>query len=190
MKISIMLALCLVGLTVVALENPMASADRTAAVPELTNLNSDIFVRQAAQDGMLEVELGKVALVKASSDAIKAFAKTMITDHGAAIKQLEEVAANTGYKAPASLDEEHRSKLADMQKLSGPEFDKAYIEEMGDAHKQALVLFKQASTAATVNAKLQMFARKTLPTLEQHQQMAMRLTSSEPISPRTLPPGP
>src|SRR5882757_2895537 len=44
-------------------------------------LTAESFVKQAAQDGMTEVELGNIAEQKASSQDVKTFASRMVQDH-------------------------------------------------------------------------------------------------------------
>jgi len=52
------------------------------------------FIVKAAKDGEEEVELGRLAQAKASSDAVKQFGQRMVEDHGSANKELMDLAAN------------------------------------------------------------------------------------------------
>ena len=51
------------------------------------------FVEEAAQGGMAEVELGKLAEQHATSDQVKQFGRKMATDHQKANEQLKKIAA-------------------------------------------------------------------------------------------------
>lgn len=62
------------------------------------------FVRDAAQGGMAEVELGKLATEKASSDDVKKFGQRMVDDHSKANEELKQVANSEGVQLPAKLN--------------------------------------------------------------------------------------
>jgi putative membrane protein len=137
--------------------------------------NSDTFVTTAAQDGLLEVEAGKLAESKASNSRVKDFGRHMVTDHQQANTELEQIAKNKGIVLPTKLDSEHQSMLDQLESKSGEDFDTAYTQAMRKNHQKAVMLFKDASTASGVDNELQAFAKKTLPTLEEHRTMAMQL---------------
>jgi putative membrane protein len=71
--------------------------------------------------------------------------------------------------------ETKRQKAYDkLSQLSGPEFDKAYIDQMVKDHKKAVKLFKRQAKSDE-NPELKTFATATLPTLERHLDEAERI---------------
>jgi putative membrane protein len=132
------------------------------------------FIRKAAQDGMLEVETGKLALSKTTNADIKRFAQQMITDHGNANIELQRV-AGPQYQVPTQLDADHQAKLELLMSKSGSEFDRAYGTEAIQDHKNAIKLFTDTANDNNLTPELRQFARKTLPTLQQHQAHALQL---------------
>jgi putative membrane protein len=133
------------------------------------------FAMTAAQDGMTEVELGRLAVQKGMSDAVKQFGQRMIDDHGSANQQLMQLASSKGMTLPTTLDAKHAAMVAKFQRLSGAEFDRAYAKQMVQDHRKAVDLFqKEADRGA--DADLKAFASKTLPTLQGHLSMAQALT--------------
>src|SRR5438552_16844085 len=52
------------------------------------------FIKEAADGGLAEVELGQLAVEKASSDEVKKFGQRMVDDHGKANEQLKQIATS------------------------------------------------------------------------------------------------
>lgn len=160
-----------------------ASSPRTAPTPPegtSTRTGGDLlasaekkFMEKTAMHGMAEVEMGKLAQQKGASQQVKDFGARMEKDHGKANEELKSLAASKGVQLPASMDPEHHRKMEKMQKLSGAEFDRAYMKDMVEDHKKDVAEFrKQAKSAKDQDIKG--FASKTLPTLEGHLQLAQQ----------------
>ena len=128
------------------------------------------FVKKAALDGMTEVELGRIALEKSQDAKVRSFAERMVRDHGKANEALGAIAKRKGLSVPMALDPEHRSLIQRLNAKSGTAFDTAYTEQMRN-HSKAIALFQGAITGP--DQDLATFAKETLPTLEQHEQMAL-----------------
>lgn len=139
------------------------------------------FVKKAAQDGMTEVEVGKVALAKSQDPSVRSFAQRMVNDHGKANAELSLIAQAKGIDVPKELDAEHQSMVDALSAKSGSEFDRQYSQHMNMDHHKAIELFEGASRSS--DADLARFAKKTLPTLKQHKQLAEKL----PGKPSTAP---
>jgi putative membrane protein len=131
------------------------------------------FVSKAAQGGMAEVMLARTAQSKTSNQSIRAFADRMIKDHGKANDELAAIAKRKGLQVPASLDSKHQAAADAMSAKSGAQFDSAYAAQMKQDHHETIALFEQASKLS--DAELAGFARKTLPTLREHDAMAQKL---------------
>jgi putative membrane protein len=134
------------------------------------------FVKLASQDGMTEVALGKLALMKSSNPDIKQFASRMVQDHSKANVQLSEIAKKQGIPVSKKLDAEHAAMVKMMSDKSGADFDTAYTSDMLADHKKAITLFQNEATDHA-DPDLASFAQSTLPVLRQHQQMAEQLTN-------------
>jgi putative membrane protein len=137
--------------------------------------NADMkFAMTAAQDGMTEVELGRLAVQKGMSDAVKQFGQRMIDDHTNANQQLMQLASSKGMTLPTTLDAKHAAMVAKFQRLSGAEFDRAYAKQMVQDHRKAVNLFQKEADRG-MDADLKAFASQTLPTLQGHLSMAQAL---------------
>ncbi len=159
-----------------SMSNDKMSGDKAAE--KMGPLTSATFVEKAAQGGMTEVQASKLALQKSKNEDVKSFANHMVNDHTQASNDLKSVAGKSSLSVPADLDAYHKAAIAKLSSKSGAEFDRAYAEQMTKDHDKTVALFKNASDASGVNADLQAFAKKTLPTLEKHDQLAMQLNTA------------
>jgi len=146
------------------------SSSGTAGTSQLSSSERQ-FVEEAAKGGLAEVELGQLAEQKAESQSVKDFGKRMVADHGKANDELKSHMKNWGMTAPTSLDSKHQAEKDKLSKLSGAEFDREYMNTMVKDHQKDVADFKKESTSAS-NADLKAFAAKTLPTLQEHLQLA------------------
>jgi putative membrane protein len=150
---------------------PEQAADKKAGGPEVS------FLKMVASDGLAEVKLGELAGEKGGSAEVKEFGSMMVTDHGKANEELKPIASAKGVEVPAELDKKHQATHDKLAKLSGAEFDKAYISEMVKAHTKAVSEFEKA--AKSKDAEVKAFADKTLPTLRHHLEKAQSLSGAQ-----------
>jgi len=129
------------------------------------------FVTKAGVANMFEIEEAKVAVKTAKNPDVKKFAQQMITDHTKAGNDMKAVVAKlSGVTAPTALDDAHQSKIDDLKKKTGDDFDQDYVSDQKDAHNEAVNLFKNYADNGT-DPNLKDFAAKTLPTLQAHKDM-------------------
>ena len=93
------------------------------------------FVHDVALKNMAEIELSRMALDKATSPDIKAFAQRMIDDHGAAGDKLKSVVQDMPIDWPAQLDDKHRKTADELAKKQGADFDRDYVKAMVEGHQ-------------------------------------------------------
>lgn len=129
------------------------------------------WVSQAGMAGLAEVQMGNLALQKAQSPDVKAFAQRMVTDHTTSNEELVQLTTAKGLTLPAQLAGEHQSGLDHLKGLSGAEFDKAYMQHMVGDHDKAVSLFQTGSNSAQ-DADIKTFATKNLPILQEHRRLA------------------
>jgi len=125
------------------------------------------FATDAANGGLAEVALGKLAQTKATNPKVKSFADMMVTDHSKANDELAAIAKAKNITLPAAPDADHQKKLDDLSKLSGKDFDKAYVDAMVDGHKKTLDLMNMAAKDCK-DSELKAFAAKTAPVVQTH----------------------
>jgi putative membrane protein len=125
------------------------------------------FAVKAAQGGLTEVKLGRLAAEKGSSPDVKAFGQQMVDDHGKANEQLKSVAESEGITLPTDVNGKQQAMYDRLSKLSGAQFDAAYVKDMVMDHEEDVKDFKKESQSGR-DEKIKSFATQTLPVIEGH----------------------
>lgn len=175
------LAPTLVGLATVLLWPALAqnTKSETAVSGKNTVSAKDRkFMMKAAIGGMAEVKLGQLATQQGTSENVKQFGQRMVDDHSKANEQLKQLAASKNVTLPTDLDAKNKAVYDRLAKLHGAAFDSAYIKDMVKDHTEDVAEFKKAS-AQCQDPDLKAFASSTLPTLQEHLQMARSLRSNK-----------
>jgi putative membrane protein len=133
------------------------------------------FEKQVAVANTFEIQSSKLALDKADSSDVKAFAEQMIADHTKAGEEFKAAVQQAGdTPPPEELDAKHADIIAKLEGASGKDFDAAYVEAQHNAHVEAVNLFSTYAAQPDDEA-LGAFAKKTLPTLEGHLEHVKKL---------------
>jgi putative membrane protein len=157
------------GIAVFALVGFSAMAQSNTA-NRLTGTDQT-FMNKAAQGGMAEVELGKLAETHASSDAVKNFGRRMVQDHSKANDELKRIAGRENVSLPTSLDAKDQATMDRLSRLSGAAFDRAYINDMVKDHRADIAEFQREADHGS-DPEVKQFASTTLPTLQEHLRLA------------------
>jgi putative membrane protein len=132
------------------------------------------FLKNAAQGGMSETQLGELGKSKATKQSVKEFAAMMTVDHSKANQELKSLASQKGVELPGDIEIGQKMAREKLDRLSGAEFDKEFVQQMIKDHKKTIDLFEDASKDAK-DSDVKSFADKTLPTLRGHLQQAEAL---------------
>jgi putative membrane protein len=143
-------------------------ATKTAATGEVKE-----WITKAAEAGLAEVELGKLAAKQAQNAEVKEFGQRMVNDHSKANEELMKIAKAKGVTPPAQPAKKHREMQLELAKAKGADFDKKYMTGQVEDHKEALELFEKG--AKSNDPEIQQFASSKLPILQAHLQMAEKV---------------
>jgi putative membrane protein len=155
------------------------SGSKVRIVPSFLEISKDdaSFAVKAAAGGMEEVELGKLAQEKGSSQAVKDFGAMMVKDHSAANVELAQIAKDKKITLPQQLGDDALKLEAELRAKDGKEFDKAYAEAMVKDHKEDIDEFVRGIKVVK-ETDLLAFVKKTLPVLKMHLAAAQRIKST------------
>jgi putative membrane protein len=174
---------------VAAGEADYAASHRTIMEPESTEVaakaapaplgDADVAAR-ASQSNLREIDFARVAVNKATSGAVKLWARQMIDDHGRNDRDLRDLTkrASISDKPLASLARttEHDALKARLVALPrGLAFDTAFVHLELDAHSSDVTETKALAAKAS-NAELKKLLTESLVDLERHHARANALS--------------
>jgi putative membrane protein len=158
---------------------PMASAPSTQ--PSHADQH---FVQSTIQGNLAEIALSKLALQRSQQVDVQSFAQRMVNDHTTANDALVQLAQKDGIHQPEAVDAMHARLAARLAGLNGSSFDRAYIGAMVHDHDAAVKAFDHEIDKGQ-NAEIVQWAKVTLPTIQQHDQMAHILSHTLQQRPAT-----
>ena len=138
------------------------------------------FVTAAATSDMYEVTAGKIALQRAQSPDVKAFAQKMVDAHTMTTQKLKSILAsnNINVTPPAHVDNRRQGMLDDLRGAKAADFDHRYISQQIAAHKEADILFRGYAKDGD-NAAIKDFAASTDKDIKMHLSMAQQLNDTK-----------
>ncbi len=160
----------------------IASPSVAAEEHEKYDAATQSFLKEAAQGGMTEVTLGQLASEKGHNEAVKSFGQRMVKDHSRVNEELKKLAHAEDVTLPTDMGSGGKELEQRLQKLSGAEFDQAYMQAMLKDHKEDIEAFNQEARNGK-DPEVKNWASKTLPTLREHYQLGQ--TAAEKIGLKT-----
>jgi len=140
-------------------------------------MSTDAFVTNAAISDMYEIQAGQIAQQKGQSADVKAFGKTMVTDHTALSNAMKSLIIAAGKSAPTGLDERRKGLIDNLNAAAPADFDKVYLDQQVAAHNEALTLMQGYADHGD-DAGLKAGAAKALPKIQAHLGHVQGLTSA------------
>jgi putative membrane protein len=125
----------------------------------------------------IDIAAAKQALTKASNKDVKAFAEDMVRDHEAVNKQALDLVKKLNVTpqdndTSKALSKAAADKLAELGKLSGAAFDKAYVANEVAYHKAVNGALETQLIPSASNAELKGLLQTGLKIFQGHQQHA------------------
>lgn len=130
-----------------------------------------MFLRDMAHGNVAEIELGQLAAQKGSNQTVRDFGTRMVKDHTMLNDQLKQTASQLQVSLPTQPTAQQTREKAKLERLSGKNFDKQYMSYMLKEHRMDVQKVRHEAENAT-NPQVKKLAQDSLPTLEQHLQLA------------------
>jgi putative membrane protein len=173
------LALCSCGNNSSEKQDTVDSAKAVNKEVKAVQPDASNFAIAAANGGMMEVELGRIAGEKASNPRVKAFGEMMVKDHSEANNTLKGIATSLNIAIPDSVSDATKKEIDMMKMKKGKDFDKAYVSMMLDDHKKDIAEFRKCADNCS-DSTIKSFASTTLPVLEKHLDSIQAIAGKKP----------
>lgn len=156
-----------------------------AAIAQNLSKGDQRILTGLAQANVNEVAAGNIALQKATSPEVKAFAQKMVDDHTKGLQEVQAVAQAKNVTLPTEPDARHKKMADRLNALSGEEFDKTYVATAGvNDHKAAHKLVADARQKAK-DPDIKALAAKLQPTIDQHMKSVPQMAAGKTEAPKT-----
>jgi predicted outer membrane protein len=155
-----------------AIEQRLAAAQQVLIV-----LQPPEYLMDAYQDGLLEIQLGQLALQKASNAQVKQFAQRMIDDHTQINANVTALAQQKKITLPTGLSVEQTEIVNTISGFSGADFDQAYMDRNVLTHAEDVSKTTIESQQGS-DADIQGLASQSLPILQAHLQSAQSIAAT------------
>lgn len=126
-----------------------------------------------------DIETGQLATRKGASKEVRDLGAMLARDHTAVRKLGRDLAAKLKVTPTPpkdnSMAKDHASAMARLEKLSGAEFDKAFLQHEQAFHAAVIEAVSTTLLPAIQNNELKQLVQKVAPNFEAHRQAAVHL---------------
>ncbi|HTH29231.1 MAG TPA: DUF4142 domain-containing protein [Sphingobium sp.] len=132
-------------------------------------ITTTFYIPNAAVTDLYEIESSRIALRRAKSPRVKAFAQLMIRDHERTAANLKNFVASNpvNIALPKYLDARRAAMIQNLSKASDAEFDAVYVGQQAAAHQEAMNLHKSFANRGDY-PKLKSLAAAAAKLVEHH----------------------
>ncbi|MBS1821121.1 MAG: DUF4142 domain-containing protein [Acidobacteria bacterium] len=117
-------------------------------------MKDKLFIRKVTESGLAQVQLGKLASERASSQDVKDYGQKMADDHAKLNSSMATIADSIGMRLPKNLSKADQEQYQKLSALSGEAFDKEYLTCMIRDHHEDMREFRiEAQTTGDPDLK-------------------------------------
>ncbi|SDO43187.1 DUF4142 domain-containing protein [Afipia sp. GAS231] len=154
-----------------------------AALAQATKPTDPQIAHIAYTAGVIDITAAKQAISKAGSKDVKVFAEDMVRDHEAVNKQALDLVKKLKVTpedndTSKALSKQAADKLAELAKLSGAAYDKAYVANEVAYHKAVNGALETQLIPSASNAELKSLLQTGLKIFQGHQQHAEHVAAA------------
>jgi len=139
-----------------------------------------------------DIATGSLAAQKGTRQDVKDFGAQLARDHKTVQQQGRDLAGKlkvtpTPVASDFALKVQHEAAMKKLQGLSGPAFDKAFLEHEVAYHAAVIDAVTKSFLPAIKNAELKAFVEKVAPAFVAHKQAAEQLLKGQPAAEHKMP---
>ena len=147
-----------------------------AAKDSQVGVADQVFAMMAAEGGLTEVQLAKLAADRAADPAVKQLAQRLVQDHTKGNQELLAIAEKQDISVPKKVDGTHEDVVKLFSRLEGAQFDQAFLRYQVMHHEKDVTAFNLQAKEGQ-DPGLKAFAAQQLPVLQEHLREAQTLAA-------------
>lgn len=122
------------------------------------------FLREAYNHASEQLAIGELATRQGQSDQVKKIGSQIVTDETNSLQKLRKLAEKEGLTLPQAPPQQDMSTVSRLTKLSGKQFDDAFLSQVRARDNHALQSFQQESKTGK-NDSLKSYASDQVPVI-------------------------
>ena len=131
------------------------------------------FIVNAQQNGLHEVQMGMLAVERATNRDVKIYAQHILDDHALTNAEIAALARVKGVALPNPTKTD--PLVVKLSQLSGLDFDQEFVRQEIDSHLKNIAEFEREDQSAAADPDIKGFAHSALPKMREHLQQAQAL---------------
>jgi predicted outer membrane protein len=144
--------------------------------PIVEPIEPHVFIAGVMMVFMSDMQLAQLALIRGTSDSVRAIAMHLIDDCNRVLLDITRVATRKNLQLPRSLDQEHEDTLQHVREKTGAVFDSAFIERIA-LHHHAITLFNRGQAIKV--PEISALASRLLAVIEARARLGRQLSGGD-----------
>jgi putative membrane protein len=175
-KLQLLAAALLAAVTMIACSRERSVEAARDNRPPIASPAEQDFMMRATEGHLAEIDMANLALRKSSNKDVGDYANMIQSDHKSALNDLTDLMKDKNVSQPRTVPADVKKDIDVMNGLSGPEFDREFINQMVAEHEKEIGMY-QDRAAIVQDMDVKKYAEDFLPKLEMHLEKARRLQS-------------
>jgi putative membrane protein len=165
-----------------------AAGEEAATVPATSETASALTDAEIAHIAVtantIDAEMGQLALMRAQDEDVLAFARTMVSDHQGVNAEAQRLATQLSltpveHQVSRDLRDGATAARAALDSLTGPEFERAYMQREVEYHQAVLSALDNTLIPSAQNPQLRALLENVRPAIEAHLTRARQIRSDQ-----------
>jgi putative membrane protein len=175
-RVKVLAALLLAAVSVIGCNRGRSvEAARENRPPVVSPAEQDFMMKTTEAD-LTEIDMARLALQKSDNKDVRDYANMIQNDHASALEDLTDLMNDKRVSQPKTTRPDVKKDLNMMNGLSGPEFDREFINRMVADQQKAIEMCQDHAQIAQ-DSDVKKYAEDLLPELQLHLEKAQRLQS-------------
>jgi putative membrane protein len=134
------------------------------------------FIKTVNEASHAEIKAATIAQTTSKNPRVTNFAQKVIADLTNSLQKLQDLKTDAGITTTDEISAGHKKTIYSISKLSGTQFDQAYMKTAVSNSGKIVILFVDASQSKS--SAIDTFARRGIPVMQSHLDSARKIAAS------------